>query len=249
MILNMTGGGTSNTKVINVASAAKLPASADVGTIAIISSTAVGKVTVSETQPSSPGSGDVWVTPGASGVIMIVSKGVPYAISVIKQYSGSAWTEVVCTQYMADGWMQLTVYLLDGADDCVSQSGGWKGVIANKATVTRNATNYYLAGYNNGAQQCELQSVNKVDMSPYSKLKAEVSFSTLGEYGDYFTFGVNKAANATPSWDTSTYLALQSISATGSQTVTVDVTSVKQSGIITFFTGGYLYVTKVWLEV
>ena len=67
MIFNMVGGGKEKaSKVISVANASALPSSADVGTIAIISSIAVNDVYVNVTAPATPETGDVWITPDAA---------------------------------------------------------------------------------------------------------------------------------------------------------------------------------------
>lgn len=251
MIFNITDRGPFSTKILNVSSLSALPSGVKEGVMAIISDTKPNDVYVTNTQPSSAKTGDLWLYPSSAGKITYIHKGVAIVVGVVRQYDGSAWVAVPATQYKSGEWLSTTVYLLNGADDCTSVTGGWKVLLTDGeyGTVVRNEDNYYLQGGDGGGHHLTMQSVNKVDLTAYSKLKCDASFQPNSRWGKTFRVGVRSVAltESDDTWDN--MIVGMDSSTEGRHTVTVDVTSIKTSGYIDIVNGGFLYVYKIWLEV
>lgn len=247
------GGKAKGSHVIAVASASALPLSADVGTIAIISSIAVNDVYVNVTAPATPETGDVWITPDAAAEnwsYIIGNAVIPFA--TVQQYNGSAWVEVDTYQYDGSEWVAGSWYLLDGAKTGVA----WSTYYAYGGTASKVSTGYKIMAANGGNQPAAIQTSSKVDLTGYSKLCCRAKNEAIG--GNFpFEFGIqsSQAYSDGNSYNgikviTDNSAARKVYSTTGEFTLSLDISKYSGKYYIGISSGGYpSYIYEVWLEV
>ena len=255
MIFNMVGGGKEKaSKVISVANASALPSSADVGTIAVISSIAVNDVYVNVTAPATPETGDVWITPDAAAEnwsYIIGNAVIPFV--TVQQYNGSAWVKVDTYQYDGSEWVAGSWYLLDGSTEGVP----WSTYYAYGGKAAKVSTGYKITGANGGNQPGAIQTSSKVNLTGYSKLccrgkndndmKANFPFELRIQSG--------KAYSSGSSYDgiyviTNNSVAGTSVYGAGEFSVSIDISKYQSSYYIGASSGHEsTYIYEVWLEV
>ena len=77
---------------------------------------------------------------------------------------------VPATQYRNNEWLSTIVYLLDGSDHGEEYTGGWGKYSAYGGSVKLLATGFQLVYANDSHQPSGIQTLNKVDLTNYSKI-------------------------------------------------------------------------------
>lgn len=240
-------------RVLAVSTAAQLPETAKAGTIALITSVPVGKVSVMRQAPEYPVRGDVWMRQG-SGLITYQIGTVFVTVNETKQYDGEKWVKVDAYQYL-EGWQREAVYLLENADVCADVTGGWQNYRQNRGTCTKTDEGYLFTQDNNGNQRGYIQTLSLVDLTNYSKIifQGKVTNYVLGvmcgiqtkKANDYY--GDNPVNDETP-W----YQNVKEVYYTGGVgdfTVELDVSSINGSYYVGVSSGSDALISKIWMEV
>lgn len=142
-------------------------------------------------------------------------------------------------------------YLYKDGDEYEEITGGWGTDGYSCASYplyagTKNETNMYIAGgLSNGEGM--LGTINAVDLTGYTKLKAEVNI--ISTYQSYNTLALTVRSGK--NWSDATY-GSDSSNVLGNQTYEIDVSDVNEPVYITVHVGGVSsykgYVYKIWLE-
>ncbi|MEG0743126.1 MAG: hypothetical protein RR521_12915 [Clostridia bacterium] len=114
MIVRRGGGGSAGVQVLAAASEAALPASAKEGTLAVITVTAVGNVTLKPDPPSAPMAGDLWIRCGLQSELHVEVQKKPslvvFPVSAA-QYVGGAWVQAALFGRINGAWKSAATYL------------------------------------------------------------------------------------------------------------------------------------------
>lgn len=263
MIFNITDRGPFSTKILNVSSLSALPSGVKEGVMAIISGTKPNDVYVTNTQPASAKAGDLWLYPSSAGKITYIHKGVAIVVGVVRQYNGSAWVAVPATQYKSGAWMSTTVYLLNGTDQGTDYTGGWGCYIVKAGEAYATDYGYVMIGHNTGHQPGGIQTLQKVDLTGYSKIVF------VGNVLSYFSpdegdpqdnhiprFGIQTAQSYSHSGDdphgmTMWYNNVAYVDkwSEGEFALTLNVSSYSGSYYVGAATGLHMYITQIRMEV
>lgn len=247
------GGKAKGSPVIAVASASALPSSADVGTIAIISSIAVNDVYVNVTAPATPETGDVHIVPDASGMLKYQIGNAQIGFSTVYQYSGAEWVKVSAYQQTESGWKSSSLYLYNKGDKCDAVTGGWNRYSSYSAVVNFNSDHIYMDEGDNGYHQSAIQTANKILLSGFTKLKCEC-VNSGGQVYNSFYLGIFSSRGSgyqqgNESWTPGTVVASKGEDTKGTLEITLDIT---QYAAASYYVGikssTVLQVNKIWLE-
>lgn len=124
-IFNYGKGGTGSAalNITAYSTVGSLPASADEGAVAIITSTAINDVYVSADEPGSPSSGDIWLWLGHNQLVDIdIGSNILLPPKAAFQYSGSAWEYKESYVYSSSAWVEVTLYVYDTGDFYLADS-------------------------------------------------------------------------------------------------------------------------------
>lgn len=252
-IFNADGAGRQRLKVIAAASKAALPATAKDGTIAVITTTAVGTVWAQADEPASHSAGDVWIKTGLSSTapINLATKG--SALLYPKnaaQYIGGQWVSVTLYTRSNSVWVIGLAYLYN-RDTFTSMSGG--GFISPELhsstntsywTFNLNASDLYFQTNYNGYYG-EFFS-GKVDAALYSTLHVK-RLVPSGKHGE-----IKYVTNATTKLSASNNNVLLDIAGTGTIIESVvDITAMNSEVYFGFggtSTGRSMTIYEYWLE-
>lgn len=251
MIFNMVGGGAKGCKVVAAASASALPSSADVGTIAVISSIAVNDVYASVTEPAVKEIGDVWIVPDASGLLFYQIGNAQIGFNTLYQYNGSKWVKVSAYQQTENGWETGVLYLYNKGDQCTAVTGGWNRYSSYSAVVDFNSDHISMDEGDNGYHVSQVQTVNKIPFSGFTKVKCEC-VNGGGQVLNNFYLAIYSSRGSgyqDSGWDNGTEVAEIASNTKGSVTITLDVSKYASGS---YYVGveseTVLQVNKIWLE-
>lgn len=228
MIFNMVGGGGSSGAAVNVtavASASALPASADEGDIAIVSTVAVNNVYVQNDTPSAPEAGDVLITtanssnaPAQIGNITIYPNG-------FKQYQSGSWVVVTGYVYSGGAWVGLELWLFTTGNAYQNNTGGWGGNDA--VTTIDEGENLRIAVSSGSYNHATIYANNKIRAGKYSKLMIVLEST---DYACNVRCGFSQSAlgtgGASIAWDAYIDIGNYAGSITGPLTHMLDLSSI-----------------------
>ena len=147
-IFNYGKGGAAGAELNITAYSAvgSLPASADEGAVAVITSTAIGDTHVSNDEPSSPASGDVWLWTGNENLAPVfLTDFIVLSPRACFQYNGSSWDYVESYVYHSSAWVEITLYVYLTGDFFLSDSySGVSGGDNNWSSVTISLEDNYI---------------------------------------------------------------------------------------------------------
>lgn len=164
-IEGITGGG--GISVSAYATEDDLPSDAEDGTIAVISTTAVGNVYVQGEEPNEAQEGDVWILFAANGTLPAVGGNVIIYPQRAYQYTDGAWTAVAMKVYKDGTWVDATadVVIYTPSNEAEEITGGWYAASATGLTKNTNGMEIY-SGF--------VSTALKIDLTHYSLLKVDV---------------------------------------------------------------------------
>ena len=260
MIFNMIVGGGSGNAGLNFsvkayASEDLLPATAEVNTIAVFTTTEITSYIFNATEPEAPADGEtpVWfITSTYSPVAFNALKEncIRVCPIVAKQYIDGAWTTVVAKIYQDDkwnGWFDGNLFKY--GDQCEAYTGGWikpkdgNPVTVSGTTMSADAT-WTVSSYCSG-----LSTAKKIDITGYSTLNANIT--ELGRSG--FIMVSTDSTNVPVS--NQVMVACQSSDSTG--IISLDLSTVAPGEYYIILTAGVgggqdpaadITVDRVWLE-
>lgn len=248
-----SGGGGIELKILPRLTRPERPS---VNTVWVETAEQVTDYIFSAVEPVSPENGLLWIVltnVGTSEIISPVDKEwVVMRVSGVKLRVKGEWVSVSSDMYKDGVWKSFTEawdgYYFKNGDQCIDITGGWTTEgwtsayynVLNKGSI--NSDHLYLTAY--GAFICQLGTVNKVDLTGISALKASVTIETTGE--------VVLCVSSTKSQDDK--VAYMKNTATGTHTYSVDVSGLSGSYyIIVYATGAsnaapVAKITNVWGE-
>ena len=258
MIFNMVGGGgIARTPIVVITSETELPANPKPGTIAILTTTSIGRIYAQATIPESPSVGDLWFAPSAVANVVYIDGKEAYAVKTVKQYNGTAWETVNAFQYTDGAWSTM-VYLLNGIDECKPITGGWKAIAIRRAsnwtddetqapvvtkidggvTLTQSAS-----GYKSGAYRTK----QKIDVSGYDllRIRGEVVVKDRSEV---------RLVSAVGPYSESNTVLYEELPSSGAIDITMDVSGLTGDYYVLFDiatdgdTSTIFTLTKIWLD-
>lgn len=241
-------GGGLNFKIVGDTVA---PATPKENMIWVNTSTKITSYIFSATEPEAPAEGEnpVWILTGASSTVefnALKKNGIQICPMSAKQYVGGAWMDVTAKSWQNGEWVDWLVYLYNEGDSCVDITGGWvananmklNGSANKPANVTFNATNITTKL----GSVCIANTVNKIDVTPYSTLNFYVDvqetaisdvYGIIANYGDIYKDCVACLINA---------------QVTGLQTITVPLVGVEGEYYVACGSSNRIRVIhKVWL--
>ncbi len=204
-----------------------LPATAEDGTVGVITTTAIGNIYTQPEQPSTPASGDVWAKTNIvnAGSVNLLTKGsLVVCVETVFQYNGNTWDKKDFRIWKNNTWTQVSVSLYSYGN--MDEDYAWKGVHS-----TYNGDNWYndaseVVLNSNHVQLSSDSTWNNpliewyIDTTPYSAAVAVVDYVS-GAY--YAKLGRNTEAKRI--WTDSEVDS----SGTGLQTLTLDLSSASGS--------------------
>ena len=184
------GGASSKLKVTAYAAYGNLPASADDGAVAVITSTAINKLYIDAVQPSSPVTGDVWFKTNSLGkqsVPILLKPFVTVYPSTTVQYNGSAWVYVRALVYHSY-WYDVRAWLYDTGNMYAETGGNWvvDSLEAGYGTITFGASAMILTHTIPGTGGCQVRKSTAFDFSPFSSLKVVVKKTSSASTGQFW---------------------------------------------------------------
>lgn len=149
VISTFPAGGGAKINIKAYAVVGNLPASDKEGAVAIITTTAIGTVYASNSTPSAPVSGDVWVLLGSDNLAEIdLGKNILVPARVVYQYSGSVWIQLESYVYIGSVWVELTMFVYyygtfyhGGSFSRASYSGGNCYITLNAGNIQVHVNN------------------------------------------------------------------------------------------------------------
>lgn len=251
------GGCAATTNIITIASETELPANPKEGTIAIVTTTAIGKIYAQSIIPESPSVGDLWFAPSGVANVVYIAEKEAYAIKAIKQYNGTDWETVNAFQYSEGAWT-TKVYLLNGSDECELITAGWKAIAIRRAddwttsetqvpTVTKIDGGIILTQTADGYASGAYHTAQKIDVSKYDVLRIQGSV-------DIKCYGQIRLVSAIGSYSESNTVLVEELPESDAIDLTLDVSSLDGDYYILFdiATNGnsstIFTLTKIWLD-
>ncbi|MEA4912183.1 MAG: hypothetical protein VB092_06205 [Oscillospiraceae bacterium] len=212
-------------------------------TIGIVTTTAIGKVAIKATQPTTisgaaVAEGDVWILNGAgsSGAAQISKKnGVEVWCYPLfcKQYISGAWAVKTAKSYIDGAWVTPVLYLYKDGDKCVAATGGY-----NFSGLYSEASGSYTVGRTSGdgAFNAYAYTTDLIDVTNFETLYVYCAQDGNGAAGtnEYRRFGFS--STQTPN-NFAAYLQLDRNSAVASAWRTLDVSAL---------TGSYYFVAQAY---
>ena len=257
MIFNSVGGGSVRTPIITITSETELPADPKPGTIAILTTTPIGRIYAQTSTPESPSVGDLWFSPSVVANVVYIDGKEAYAVKTVRQYNGTAWETVNAFQYTDGAWSTM-VYLLNGIDECKPVTGGWKAIAIRRdsgwteseklaPTITKVdggiRVSQSASGYNCGAYH----TVNKIDVSGYDVLRIQGGVTAMRA-------AEIRLVSAIGPYTGSNTVIYKSLPSSGAIDLTLDVSALDGDYYVLFDTSTdnekatIFTLTKIWLS-
>lgn len=223
-----------------------LPSSAEDGEIVVISATSAGNVYVQKAEPTEANNGDLWVTFGLSGEYPSISGNVIIYLRDAYQYVDGVWTKVTILIWWNGMWNRTFAYLLNGPDKCDYITGGWRLLEIYTATVDVTENGFTLNGYNNGHQTAGIETIEKVDLTNYSKIVFKGEITSLEEYNQpCFCITDFEAGDASGLYSN---VASVTLNRAGEYIVILDISSYTGSYYVGVGCGSVMTVTQIYME-
>ena len=182
------GGAPAKIPVIAAASVAALPTAAKEGTIALITSTALGTAYIGNMTVATPVAGDVRIRTSALAPHPIAPlRGQPVEIypQSAAQYSGTEWTDVALYVRHNGVWAQQTVWLYNAGELYATVTGGWSmGYQGNGSTSITLESERIRVACNGQSVWIAVATNNAVDMTPFSTLTVNFTQSGNNDYSN-----------------------------------------------------------------
>lgn len=139
----------------------------------------------SATQPENMTEGNVWIMTGKTSTVGFSATKknliMVYPLNATQMVSG-ALVDVPARSYQNGEWVDWITYLYNNGDECTDITGGWYSFnwLTERGTgsVTKNADSVTLTCTKNTA--IEYGTVNKINLSAYSKIELKASDYTQG---------------------------------------------------------------------
>lgn len=224
-------------------------------TIGIITDTAINGYRFSATEPTDMKPGEVWIMTGDSSEVNfnIINNVYIYPISIYQYINGDLVTKTAKT-YLNSQWIDWIRYLYKNS--VYNEVFDKYIFVAGVGSITEKADHVLLTRSAETNSQIGWWTFNKIDLSKYKKIHAEVNCTSVGvnsANGDWrYRFGAftNKIAAGVAMGSSTVYMSAgTTFSSNGVNTVyTVDVTSLNDSYYIGIQGTGIAKVYKIWLE-
>lgn len=209
------------------ASESVLPTTATENTVAIITSTAITGYVFTNSTPSNPKEGLVWITVGSGspGEIDLTEKNnLSIYPMFAKQYVSGAWVQKIAKTFVDGVWESwLWTHVYNQGDICEALTGGWttKAIGSdaqynNPVAPTITYGSKYLQirqGQDSSWQNGIAHTVNKIDLTPYSSISAVITSTSQGLaastgyfilHDSFGTYGENGRVATSDYWQTNT---------------------------------------------
>lgn len=268
LVMNMVGGGTGGGIDLTLIASTEQPISPAANTIWINTDQAITGWSVSPVEPSDPSEGWLWVRTGLSSVagINVLKENalMVYPIATF-QYINGVWEPKVAMSYDGTNWIEWRIYLYNAGDECTDLTGSWasggsidtSAGFNNKSSFSLNADHIYISVAK--VSGVILSTVNKVDLTPYSKLAMTVLSETGIEDdshgpGSWLTVRTQKTASWNPTNSSTGQMTKlpagttlsQAFSAAG--TVEIDISSLSGEYYVALAMAGYVAKTAIITE-
>ena len=254
------GGGSVRTPIITITSETELPADPKPGTIAILTTTPIGRIYAQTSTPESPSVGDLWFSPSAVANVVYIDGKEAYAVKTVRQYNGTAWETVNAFQYTDGAWSTM-VYLLNGIDECKPVTGGWKAIAIRRdsswteseklaPTITKVDGGIILTQSASGYKSGAYHTSQKIDVSGYDvlRIQGEMTIKNKGEV---------RLVSAVGPYSESNTVLYEELPSSGAIDITMDVSGLTgdyyvlfdiacDSSKSTIFTLTKIWLYKVW---
>ena len=249
-IEEITGGGIS---VSAYATESDLPSTAEDGTLAVISTTAVDNVYVQSEEPNEPQNGDLWILFSNEGYFLRAVGNVVISIQKALQYMDGGWSDVDMKMYKDSEWkdVKTDLYIFkagSGLNDdyelvyhAYNNFGGMTDDYIHWSTATNVGATLYFKP--------------QVNFTPglYKNLCFDVKCTGRYNNSTAYTLTLGVGPDVTTDYDTDGYgsfsAKLSNVYSTERVVHKVDVSGVSGLNYIklgAFGITGYLY--NVWLE-
>ena len=180
LIMRRDGNGI-ELRVAAYSSSGSLPASAKVGDIAIITSTAIGKTNFIGTQPSDPVAGDVWIKGTSSSLVYVTVKSNPLFViypMLAYQYNGSAWALKPIYVFVSTSWVAAgSMWLFGNSQNTVTME-----VSSSGAAYVNGSVVYLASGPGAAPSYGGVRSSSTVDLTGSKRVVATFSSGELDRY-------------------------------------------------------------------
>lgn len=194
-----TGGGLN----FDVVGGTTQPSSAAVNTIWVNTDTAITDWVLSPVAPATANEGTVWIRTSlasAFGFNALAENAIMVYPTDAQQYISGAWVSKDAKSFNGTAWVEWAIYLYNTGDECTDLTGGWgsggamsvSAGYTTRGTFTLNDTNIFVNVkiVGGGATGVLLSTVNKIDLSGYSKLCMVLDAAT----------GIEDDSHGTGSW-------------------------------------------------
>ncbi len=174
MIMRRGGGAGVKLKLTTYAAAGLLPASADDGAVAVITTTPIGSITLDATQPTTAATGDLWLKIGFLGRAAVQLYAKPlvknYPFTAMQYFSG-AWAFVRVFVYHG-AWLELRAWLYDMGNNHTENGSNWAVdyLEAGYGTITFGASAVAMTRTVSGSG-VQIKKSDLIDLTQFSTLK------------------------------------------------------------------------------
>lgn len=128
LIVRRGGVSSKGVKFVTITSGDELPNNAKDGALAVVSTTGVGEIYITNNEPTEPAEGDVWVTVENFGDNVMTINGIQIYLDYARQYIGGEWVIVETYLRVNGAWsilMELVIDLVKLNTDCTAITGSW----------------------------------------------------------------------------------------------------------------------------
>lgn len=241
------GGGGSGGLNFQIVGGTTAPASPKENTIWVNTSAEITSWAFSATEPETPSAGMVWISVGTTSPVTfnaLKKNNITVHPISSKQYVSGAWVDREAKSYQNGAWADWwNGHLYEYGNLHEQFTGGWTSEgyrDYNYSTQSQfNANNIYIWA-NNGGPTGGVGTVNKIDLTGYTKLKLLYSGTTDGNANlSVLTNKSDDIANAP--------LATAKLANGTEQIVELNITHIDE-GYVAIGTTRPVYIYDVWLE-
>lgn len=255
-IENIRAGGGASLNVIAASSFSALPETADEGTMAVITDTAIGAVYVQKAQPETAAAGDIFISTAANlhTVDIAGDEGsLQIPLGFVHVWNGTAWEQAEAYFHTDGKWIPQSniVYLYNAGSVNEQITGGWIAAEGG-GTATMNAANMRLVISSSTGIRKHVATTNMIDLTGYATLHVVANFASLSvdsSTAPSLRLGVSTNQNANLA--SITTKAEKAYTAKGEKTLSYDVSSLDGEYYVIVGVGwptATVNITQVWLE-
>lgn len=201
------GGGGSTALNFKVVGGGTAPSNPSENMIWVNTGNAITGWVFSATAPSSPTTGLVWIRTGTSATApfnALKKNGIMVYPVATMQYVGGTWVNKTAKTYQNGAWVNWTLMLYEPGNTHEATTGGYQAVAVRYAetwdgnplkaiapVITQGSSSMVvsLSNSNSDNRSGSALTVNEIDLSPFSKITFECSFS-FGSTGNAVRFYV-----------------------------------------------------------